>query len=231
MKIAIIPARGGSKRIKNKNIIDFHGKPMIAYPLEAARQSNLFNTIHVSTDDDLIQSTVVQLGFPVEFKRISSLADDYTAVMPVLQWVLTEYEKRGHHFQTICLMLPCAPLVEAEDIIKAYEIFEKHDQKFPLMAVSRFPVPIEWAYTRDKSGQLTPVSPGSYAIRSQDFSIKYYDSGSFYFYNRAHIMSEKPVTDKEYIAYELPKSKVVDIDEEEDLEFARALYFAREHKS
>src|SRR3989338_10774113 len=112
MKIAIIPARGGSKRVKNKNIIDFFGKPMIAYVLEAAKGSGLFDKIHVSTESEVIRSTVEDLGFKVDFLRPRELADDTTGLVPVLEWVLKEYERKRSIYKDICCLLPKAPFLE-----------------------------------------------------------------------------------------------------------------------
>jgi N-acylneuraminate cytidylyltransferase len=95
MNLAIIPARGGSKRIKNKNIIDFCGRPIIAYSLDCARQSGLFDKIHVSTDSPEIAEVAEQLGYPVDFPRTADLADDMTPLMPVIQWVVQQYVARG----------------------------------------------------------------------------------------------------------------------------------------
>lgn len=224
--IAILPARGGSKRIPHKNIADFFGKPMIAYALDAARSSNLFKTIHVSTDSDHVADAVKTLGFPIDFRRDPALADDITPLMPVLRWVLETYEAKGRHFETVCLLMPCAPLVEASDLIEAHRVFMSHSGRKPVMAVAAFPVPVEWAYSRKEDGSLVPVNPGAYAIRSQDLEKKFYDAGAFYFYHRDHILSEKPVRDADYASYVLPRTKAVDIDDEDDLKLARALYQA-----
>lgn len=227
MKIAIIPARGGSKRIKNKNIMDFMGRPMISYVLSAVRESKLFDKIHVSTDSLQIKETVEKLGVPVEFMRPIELADDMTPIMPVMQWVLETYRSRGVSFDTVSLVLPCAPLIESSDFVQAYEVFSKHGGRKPLMAVAPFPVPVEWAYRRKDDGALDPVNPGAYATRSQDLKKSYYDSGTFYFYSSSHILSSHPVTDKDYVSYLLPRTKAVDIDDEEDLQLAQALFAAK----
>lgn len=227
MNIAIIPARGGSKRLKNKNIMDFFGRPMISYPLSAARESGLFDRIHVSTDSEEVRDVVEKLGFPVDFLRPANLADDATGIMPVMQWVLETYRSRGIAYDTASLLLPCAPLIDAVDLRDAYEVFRQHGCRKPLMAVSTFPVAVEWAYRRTADGSLVPVTPGAYAIRSQDLEKAYYDSGSFYFYASGHILTDRPATDRDYVSYELPRTKAVDIDDEEDLELARALFRAR----
>jgi len=110
-RLAIIPARGGSKRIPNKNILEFCGKPIISYILEVVKNSNLFDVIHVSTDSEAIADVVAKLGFPVDFFRPSELADDYTPVMPVLKYVHDEYMKRGRVFDQVWSLMPTSPFM------------------------------------------------------------------------------------------------------------------------
>ncbi|NQT47410.1 MAG: acylneuraminate cytidylyltransferase family protein, partial [Chloroflexi bacterium] len=154
MKIAIIPARGGSTRIRNKNIIHFCGKPMIAYALQAASRSGVFDKIHVSTESDEIRAVVEQLGYPIEFMRPRELADDATGLIPVLQWVLNRYREEGKVFEHVCCLMPVCPLIECEDIVKGYEKYLAHNGQHPLHSVAPFPVPVEWAYRRDDEGFL-----------------------------------------------------------------------------
>jgi len=118
MRIVIIPARGGSQRIKKKNIINFHGRPMISYPLAVAQESSLFDVIHVSTDDDEIANVVRGLGFDIPFMRPPSLADGNTPVLDALEWVIRKYEEQGLSFDTICLLMPASPLISTDDLKK-----------------------------------------------------------------------------------------------------------------
>jgi N-acylneuraminate cytidylyltransferase len=228
MRIAIIPARGGSKRIKNKNIVDFFGKPMIAYALEAAKGSGLFDVIHVSTDDAAIAATVERLGFPIDFMRAPELADDHTPIMPVLRWVIERYRiERNRIFDDVGLFMACAPLIEAEDIRRGFDIYRAHGGKAPVMAVAPYPVPVEWAFDRKDDGRLEPVSPGASAIRSQDLTKKYFDAGAFYFYPREIIEKNERSTYLKYVSTVIPRTKAVDIDDMEDLELAKALFAAK----
>lgn len=227
-RIAIIPARGGSKRIPNKNIKLFHGKPMISYVLKTARDSGLFDTIHVSTDDLKIQSVVESLGFPVEFSRPDSLADDHTPIMPVLKYVLEEYRARGQEFDQACLLMATAPLLEVSDIVAAHELFDSTDDGLPVIGVAEYPVPIEWAFERSDNGSLTPISPGKFSIRSQDLGKKYYDAGSFCFFSSQWVLAtEGAGDDSSFKGYILPKTKAVDIDEDDDWAYAEAIYAHR----
>jgi N-acylneuraminate cytidylyltransferase len=228
--IAVIPARGGSKRLKDKNILDFEGRPMIAHALEAARASGVFEEIHVSTDSEQIRDVVERQGFNVPFLRDPSLADDTTPLMPVLRWVLARFEADGRRFDDVCLLMPTAPLIEASDLRDAYRAYRWAGGR-SLLAVARYPVPIEWALERSEDGSLTPCQPGMFAVRSQDLRPKYYDTGSIAFFPVAAVQSETPPDDRSFVSFVLPPDKAVDIDDEDDLRLARALFRARRASS
>jgi len=221
--IAIIPARGGSKRVKNKNIIDFHGKPMIFYILKSLADSKVFEKIHVSTDSVEIKKVVEALGYEVEFMRPNSLADDYTGIVPVLQWVLSEYNLKGLNFDNICCALPTAPLITSEDFKKSYERYMKLKCKFPLHAVSKMPVPIEWTYRVNREGILIPIMPEMLKKRSQDLDEAYYDAGAFSWFPINYFTSSMS-QDQPFISYLLERDRSVDIDNLDDFELAKKLY-------
>ena len=220
--LAIIPARGGSKRIPGKNTIDFYGKPLIAYSLTAAEESGLFDEIHVSTDDDTIAAIVSELGFPVPFMRPPELADDRTPLAPVLRWVLEEYARRGRNFDSVCLLMACAPLVRPDDLKRGYKALL--DGGRPVLSVARYPAPVEWAYELDPNGVLKERQPGLFQIRSQDISPTYYDTGTFAFFPAATLKNPEYMGGGEMTAVVLPSERAVDIDEPEDLELAQAIY-------
>ncbi|MCP4160209.1 MAG: acylneuraminate cytidylyltransferase family protein [Deltaproteobacteria bacterium] len=226
MKIAIIPARGGSKRIPHKNIVDFCGKPMISYALKVAEKSGLFDKIHVSTDSPKIAEVVQSLGVEVDFMRSAKLADDHTGIMPVLENVLNEYDRHGQIFNHIMVLMPCCPLLLPEDIISGYEVYSSFNGERPLHVVAPYPAPIEWAYRRNANGVLIPKNPGAYAIRSQDFEPAYYECGPFSLFHRNHIFSKIPSTDEGFCSITLPRTRAVDIDEHEDLLFAESMFRA-----
>jgi pseudaminic acid cytidylyltransferase len=224
-RLAVIPARGGSKRIPQKNIRNFCGKPIIAYILEIVKKSNLFEVIHVSTDSELIANTVHDLGFSVDFMRPPELADDYTPVMPVLKYVHGEYLNRGHQFDQVWSLMPTSPFLELDDLIKADKLFVQSNEKYSLWGVTEYNAPIEWAFKREDDGRLIPVSPGSFATRSQDIEEKYYDVGSFALFSaKTVIESHGSGRDDRYMGYILPKHKAIDIDTLDDWVFAEALY-------
>jgi pseudaminic acid cytidylyltransferase len=226
VKIVIIPARGGSKRIPDKNIINFIGKPMIAYALEVAQKTGLFDKIHVSTDSRKIAAVVESLGFSVDFMRPAYLADNHTGIMPVLEDVLKEYGRRGEVYNHVVVLMPCCPLLLSEDIVRGYLKYLSFEGQRPLHVVSSYPVPIEWAYSRDTNGVLIPRFPGAYALRSQDFEPAYYECGPFSIFHRNHILSSTPTTDEGFCSITLPRNRAIDIDDAEDLVLAESMFRA-----
>jgi len=227
-RIAIIPARGGSKRISDKNIRNFCGKPMISYILNVAKKSELFDIIHVSTDSKRIAETVSELGFSIDFMRPKELADDFTPIMPVLKCVTEKYSSLGQNFDEIWLLMACSPLIEYIDLQQAAKQYKEDPTIRPMLAISEYPVPIEWAFNWESDGEMTPVQPGMFAIRSQDIGKKYFDAGVFSVFSSSHVISaEGAGTDTGFTGYIIQKSKAVDIDEQADWDFAEALYRMR----
>lgn len=230
-RIAIIPARGGSKRIPNKNIRDFCGKPMIAHILQAARESGLFDEIHVSTDSTVIRDVVVRLGSHIEFMRPPELADDHTPIMPVLKFVTETYSSRGQQYDQVWLLMACAPLVKPSDLQQAAQLFEQAGGASPVLSISEYPVPIEWAFSRAADGKMTPVQPGMFAIRSQDLEKKYFDAGVFVAFPAQTVQtSEGAGSDEGFVGYVIPKGNAIDIDDEADWALAEALFQIRVRK-
>ena len=224
-RIAILPARGNSKRIPNKNIRDFCGKPMISYALDAIQKSNLFDVIHVSTDSNQICEKVEKLGFPIDFLRPAELADDYTPIMPVLKHVCYEYKKQGVEFDQVWMITPTSPFLESKDLLDADVLMNEADRHDKLLAVSEYQAPIEWAYRRSTDGALNPVQAEMFSTRSQDLEPKYFDVGSFAVFPAQNVLdSEGAGSDSGFSGLVLPKHKSVDIDTIDDWVFAEALY-------
>lgn len=231
-RIAIIPARGGSKRIPRKNVRPFCGKPMIGHILDTARASAAFDVIHVSTEDAEIRATVESLGFTVDFPRPAELADDFTPLMPVLRHALAEFESRGGQFDEVWLLMACAPLVRAEDLIGAAKLMATAEPDQSVIAVARYPVPVEWAFRRLQDGRLRPVQPGMFAVRSQDLQQAYYDTGTFVVYPAAAVRdAEGAGSDERFIGYELDRRQAVDIDDEQDWMLAETLFRATQREA
>lgn len=227
-RIAIIPARGGSKRIRNKNIRDFCGKPMIAHILHAARESELFDVIHVSTESLSICEVVENLGFRIEFMRPPELADDHTPIMPVLKHVTETYASNGQVFDQVWLLMACAPLVESSDLQQAAQLFDQSGGTSPVLAITEYPVPIEWAFSRAPDGKMTPVQPGMFAVRSQDIESKYFDAGVFTAFPITNVLSSEGAgSDLGFVGYVLSKGKAIDIDDEADWALAEAMFHVK----
>jgi len=226
--LALLPARGGSKRIKQKNIVDFFGKPIMAYSIQAAKESCLFDTIHVSTDDDAIAQVGIDMGVDVSFRRPKSLSDDVTGMLPVAQWVLREFEKQGKHFSAVVILFPAAPLLDAHDLTEAYKIYAKHEGRRNLITVCAAPAKREYYYRKDKvDGSLSAIEPGASFIRSQDLPESYFETGTFTIFSCDWLLNSVSLEDDtRYIGYEIPSNKAVDIDRPEDLDFAKVLFAA-----
>ena len=228
-RIAIIPARSGSKRIKNKNIKDFCGRPMIHHIIDTALETKLFEKIHVSTDCLKIKDIVQRNNLKIDFMRPSSLADDHTPIMPVLSYVIKKYLEMNLSFDEIWLLYVCSPLIDSSDLISASKLFSNQiNIKKPLLAVAEYPVPIEWSFLKKVGGQLVPRFPGKFLVRSQDLQSSYFDSGTFAIFTQNNIKEQpSPDDDSGFIGFKLPKRKAIDIDSEEDWELAEALYKLR----
>ena len=154
-RLLIIPARSGSKRIKNKNIKLFQKKPIIYFPLKEAKKSKLFKKIHVSTDSKKIKKLVENFGVKVDFLRPKKLAGDKISTEQVLRYVVKEFEKKSLYFDEIWSITPCSPLVTASDLLKASKKLKKNMKKI-ILSVAKYPVPIDWAFER-KNDCLIPL--------------------------------------------------------------------------
>ncbi len=229
-RLAVVPARGGSKRIPMKNVRDFCGKPMIAHILEAARSSGLFDVIHVSTESDAVRSVVERLGFGVDFLRPDHLADDHTPIMPVLKFVADSYAERDMEFDEVWLLMACAPFIESVDLQQAAKVMAGWKGERPVLAVAPYPVPVEWAYDLAPDGALTPLNPGMFAIRSQDIAPKYFDTGTFAAFPAAMVRASSGAgSDAAFVGFALEKDKAVDIDDEADWRLAGSMFTHRQN--
>ncbi len=216
-RIAIIPARGGSKRIPYKNIRTFRGKPMILHILKTCLEANLFDKIHVSTDSLKIKKVVENFKINVDFLRPKDLADDSTPIMPVLKYVLTKYMEMKTTFDQIWLIMPCSPLITKDDFISAEKIYNTQKNKIKLMSVSKYPAPIEWAYKKNENGILKAVKVGAFEIPSQQIEPSYYDTGNFSIFSEKDILlSEGAGEGDNFLPYEIPFIRGLDIDDKED---------------
>ena len=207
----------------DKNIRDFDGRPIIAYSLEAASTSEMFDTIHVSTDSTKIASIAESQGYPVDFMRDSTLADDHTGVFPVAEWTVRQYRASGVEFDDVCLLMPCAPLIEGSDIAAAMAHYEENDHK-PFLAVSTYPAPAQQALRRGSDDQLSPKSDTDFKARSQDLEPLVFDTGTFLIASAARFLSASPISISDFSAFDLPREKAIDINDEADFSMALVLH-------
>ena len=212
--IAIIPARGGSKRIPRKNIRDFLGKPIIAYSIEAAKASGLFEEVMVSTDDEEIAEVARQYGAQVPFLRSSENADDYATTADVLLEVLAEYTNRGRHFTYACCIYPTAPFVTRHSLDASFELLHTHqyDSVFPVLRFS-YP-PQRGVFLRQ--GKVSMVYPEHLNTRSQDLEPVYHDSGQFSWFRIKSFLAAKQIITDNTGGFLIGEMEACDIDTEED---------------
>lgn len=222
MKIAIIPARGGSKRIPKKNIKNFHGKPLIAYSIETALKSDLFDTIMVSTDDEKIASVALEYGATVPFLRPKELADDFTTAGVVVDHAIEYLKKKGERYQYYCTIYATAPLLQAKYLIEGYEKLKYSDAKNSFSATS-MPFPIQRTFKITQTGRCQMFWPENFTTRSQDLEEAYQDAGQFY-WTKANKESKETMFGKDSIPIVLPRHLVQDIDTLEDWKRAELMY-------
>ena len=221
-RIAIITARGGSKRIPRKNIKEFCGKPILAYSIEAALQSELFDTVMVSTDDEEIAALAREYGAQVPFYRSAETANDFATTNDVLWEVLTEYEKRGQHFDVGCCIYPTAPFVTAAKIRKAMEMLLESDAD-TIIPVVAFSYPPQRAMIV-KEERLVFEYPQYMDSRSQDLEPHYHDVGQFYVFRTKAYARNKKLMLGNILPYVVSELEVQDIDNETDWKIAEIKY-------
>lgn len=219
---AIIPARGGSKRIPGKNIKPFLGKPIIKYSIEAAIKSELFNEIMVSTDNIEVARIAKSYGAKVPFIRSLKTSDDHAMLADVIEEVLLEYKKRKIEFTAFCCILPTAPFINAERLIEGFNILNKNigDSVIPVV---KFSYPVQRAL-KIKNGSLSMIRPENYNKRSQDLESLYHDAGQFYWVNTISFLKQKSLFMKKTIPLEIPDLEVQDIDDDNDWKTAEIKY-------
>ncbi len=216
-RIAIIPARGGSKRIPRKNIRNFLGKPIIAYSIEAAKASSLFDEIMVSTDDEEIAEIAIKYGAKVPFLRSVQNSNDYATTMDVIVEVLNNYSSLGKYFDRACCIYATAPFVTSESIKAAYQVLDKgYTSVFPVLQYS-FPIQRALKVNNDK---IEMYSQEYLETRSQDLQKSYHDSGQFYWMDVVEILKSKELFSDNTSFIVLEEMEAQDIDTEEDWKVA-----------
>ncbi len=227
--VAIITARGGSKRIPRKNKKEFLGKPIICYSIEAALTCGLFDEVMVSTDDEEIADIAVGAGASVPFMRSGAASDDYATTDDVLLEVLEEYEKRGKTFEYMACIYPTAPFVTSEKLKSAYQIL-KRDNASGVMPVVSFSFPPQRGMAI-RDGRLEYSYPENAQKRSQDLETMYHDCGQFGFIRTETLLQEETIFCRNIVPMILPDLEVQDIDNETDWELAELKYELMKSKS
>ena len=221
-RLLVIPARSGSKRIKNKNFKKFNGSPMISYSIITALQSRIFDKIVVSIDDKKYTKYLKKFKIEISY-RSKKLSDDNASIEDVLRSIVNKFSKPNNFFDEIWSLAPCSPLIKKEDLIKASLLLKKNKEKI-ILPVSEFPVPIEWSFKISNQNKLVPFKKNFYKIRSQDLPKSYYDTGNFVGIPIHHFKKKNIDFDKHYIGLKIPKNRSIDIDDLEDWKIAEKLY-------
>lgn len=223
MNIAIIPARGGSKRIPRKNIKLFCGKPMIVWSIEAALRSGCFDQVFVSTDDEEIATVAVSAGAKVPFLRPAALADDYSSTEDVVIHAINALASQGIDPALICCVYPTAPMVQPTDLQTGLRMMQQGDLHFAL-SVTSFAYPIQRALKVNSEGCLAMFYPEFAESRSQDLEEAFHDAGQFYWGTKDAWLQRSDIFGAQSAPVLLPRYRVQDIDTPEDWVNAELLF-------
>lgn len=225
MKLAIIPARGGSKRIPNKNIRDFVGKPLVAYSIEVAKASGMFDKIIVTTDSEEVANIALDYGAEVPFIRPLELSNDVIGTRPVTNHAIRYVSEHFEKPEFCCCIYATAPFLQAEYLKQGLQQLRLNSDKSFAYSVTSFPFPIQRALFL-KDGYATPSFPEDITKRSQDLEEAYHDAGQFYWGRTDDYLSSKRIFSERGIPIILPRHLVQDIDTQEDWDRAELMYKA-----
>ena len=225
--IAIIPARGGSKRIPKKNIKNFHGEPLISYSIKAALSVKAFDKVIVSTDDEEIAKIAKENGAEVPFLRPKELSDDYTGTVDVVNHAIEYFESIGEKYDYVCTIYATAPFLQEKYLKEGYEKLKNSDA-INAFSCTSMPFPIQRTFKMSENNRCEMFTPEYYMSRSQDLEEAYQDAGQFYWTNIARQKSSKNkiVFSDISIPIILPRHLVQDIDTYEDWFRAEYMYKA-----
>jgi N-acylneuraminate cytidylyltransferase len=225
-RLAVIPARGGSKRIPRKNIRPFHGRPMLAWPIAAAKASGLFDRLVVSTDDPEIAEVARACGAETPFLRPADLADDHGGVAPVVRHAIREL---GPGMDFVCLIYPTAPTLRPEDLREGFEALAAWPDKAYALSVASFPAPVQRGLRITAEGALEALHPEHRLTRSQDLEPAFHDAGQFCWGRTEAWLSGAPIFSDASLPVVLPRWLVQDIDTPEDWRRAELMFAALQH--
>ena len=225
MQIAIVPARGGSKRIPRKNIRTFGGRPMLAWPIRAARASGLFDEVVVSTDDDEIARIAEAEGALTPFRRPARLSDDIARTREVINHALRDAEARhGRRVSALCCVYATAAMITPDDLVMARAALDNSAGTDFVFAAAQYPHPVHRAMLRRDDGGVEMLFPEHAASRSQDLPEALHDAGLFYWGRRDAFLEGRRMFSERAVPFVLPRSRALDIDTTEDWDIAEALF-------
>lgn len=225
MRLAVIPARGGSKRIPRKNIKPFCGKPMIAWSIEAALASGCFDAVIVSTDDAEIAEVAKTHGAQVPFMRPAELSDDHTGTIPVIRHAVQWFAESGQRPDEVCCIYATAPFVTADSIRKGLSVLQQTSADYAF-TVTSYAFPIQRAVHLTESGRLEMFQPEQFNTRSQDLEEAYHDAGQFYWGVADAWLESRPLFGCGSVPVLMPRHRVQDIDTSEDWQRAEWMFKA-----
>lgn len=227
MQLAVIPARGGSKRIPRKNIKMFHGQPMIAWSIQAAIESGCFDEIWVSTDDEEIAEVAQVYGAKVPFLRPVHLSDDFATTADVMSHAVEEFGKINHALPDyICCLYATAPFVTKADLVQGLEKIKNNSNLNYVFSATTYPFPIQRAIKLNEHDTVEMFSPQYFNVRSQDLEEAWHDAGQFYWGTAEAWLNKAMIFSTQSRVVELPRFRVQDIDTQEDWDRAEWLFKA-----
>lgn len=223
MRLAVIPARGGSKRIPRKNVKLFCGKPMLAWAVEAAKESGCFDRIIVSTDDEEVAGVARDCGADVPFFRPAELSDDHTGTIPVMAHAISTLQSQGVTPGVVCCIYATAPFLQGGDLSQGLGELQRSGADY-VFSVTRYEFPIQRAVRIAETGRVEMFSPEHFNTRSQDLEVAYHDAAQFYWGRTSAWLSGKTIFAQAAIPLVLPHYRVQDIDTPEDWERAEWMF-------
>ena len=229
MRLAVIPARGGSKRIPRKNIKLFGGQPMIAWSIAAAKQSGCFDRIVVSTDDAEVAQVAQAHGAEVPFVRPPELSDDYAGTIPVIAHAVGWQNQHGPQAQEVCCIYATAPFVQAQDLQRGLTVMQTSGAQYAF-SVTSYAFPIQRAIRITPERRVAMFQPEHFGTRSQDLEEAWHDAGQFYWGEARAWLAGKPLFSQDATPVPLPRHRVQDIDTPEDWQRAEWLFKAMKHE-
>jgi N-acylneuraminate cytidylyltransferase len=224
--LAVIPARGGSKRVPRKNVRPFLGRPLLAYSIDAARASGLFDRVLVSTDDPEIAEVARTCGAEVPFLRPAALADDHASASAVVRHAIGELAAHDEHPEYVTLVYATAPMLSPDDLRRGFALLEAHPEKAYALTVTSFPFPIQRAVRILEGGVLDAFQPEHRSTRSQDLEHAFHDAGQFCMGRTRAWLEGEIIFSPATLAVRVPRERVQDIDTPEDWRVAELLYQA-----